>query len=168
MFRNPVLKPGFPSLFQHGEPVDLLVYFGFGPIYADPVWSGSGGINPAQVFLCGLPRQDCVPKGYSSSSSPWWAIRTLPGPCGLSDSGSYRWYSAACRRGACSAATTANYGGPPPTYTFPKIWGHLLGIHSSSSGAQDSYALTSIVLRASSSTLDLVRTGPGRTSATGP
>ena len=72
------------------------------------------------------------------------------------------------RRQACSAAITANYGGPPPTYTFPKIWGHHLGIHSSSSGAQDSYALTSIVLRASSSTLDLVRMGPGRTSSTGP
>ena len=101
----------------------------------------------------------------SSTSASVPSTRTLSGPV---QEVSTPLQSSSVVSRDCSAATTANYGGPPPTYTFPKFWGHLLGIHSSSSGAQDSYALTSIVLRASSSTLDLVRTGPGRTSSTGP
>ena len=189
MFRNPVLKPGFPSLFQHGEPeglrgrrvsvpvspdyrddevyhvyrsVDLLVflyYLVIGPIYAALVWAGSGRSNPYFISSCVPQRQDCLSEGPPSSSSSWWAVWTFPSPCGLSNGGCFWWFPAACRRRACTAAATAIYGGHTSAYPLPKVWGHCLGLPSFSSRAQDKDASSRVVLCASSSTVDLVRTG---------
>ena len=190
MFRNPVLKPGFPSLFQHGAPeglrgrrvsvpvspdyrddevyhvyrsVDLLVFLYYvvvGPIYAALVWAGSGRSNPYFISSCGPHRQDCLSEGPPSSSSSWWAVWTFPSPCGLSNGGCFWWFPAACRRRACTAAATAIYGGHTSAYPLPKVWGHCLGLPSFSSRAQDTDASSRVVLCASSSTVDLVRTGP--------
>ena len=198
LFRIPVLEPGFPSLFQHGQPegvcwgrvrvpvrsgtvgeeaqpihrsVDLFVYVFFivdGPVYAGLVWAGSGGLGPDPISLYCSPGQNCISGGSSSSSSSRWAIRTLLSTCGLSNDFSSRWSSAACRRRPCSAAATATYGGLPPANALSKVPGHFLGYTSSSSGAQDTNAVAFFVLRSSTFTLELARTGPCRIYAAGP
>ena len=88
---------------------------------------------------------------------PVW---TFPSPCGLSNGGCFWWFPAACRRRACTAAATAIYGGHTFAYPLPKVWGHCLGLPSFSSRAQDTDASPCVVLCASPSTVDLVRTGP--------
>ena len=198
LFRIPVLKPGFPSLFQHGQPegirrrqvwvpvcsgtvgeeahyiwrsVDLFVYSIFvvyGPAYAGHVWAGSGGLGPDLVSLYCPPGQNCRSGEYSSSSSSSWAIWTLPSTCVTTDGFSSRWSSAACRRGPPSAGGADGYDGLPPPHALSKVWGHLLGRTSPSSCAQDQDAVAFFMLSPSTFALDLARTGPRRTYAAGP
>ena len=198
LFHIPVLKPGFPSLFQHGQPegirrrrvwvpvcsgtvgeeahyiwrsVDLFVYSIFvvyGPAYAGHVWAGSGGLGPDLVSLYCPPGQNCRSGEYSSSSSSSWAIWTLPSTCVTTDGFSSRWSSAACRRGPPSAGGADSYDGLRPPHALSKVWGHFLGRTSPSSCAQDQDAVAFFMLRPSTFALDLARTGPRRTYAAGP